>query len=410
MYRKDVYENVRRHMKSESSPKDINMAEIARRLGCDYRTVKKAIETAREGGDGTRSRPPRPSKLDPYKETVREKLEAGYKVSSIYRFLKDAMGYEGGETILKSFAKKYREGMVRKATIRFETVPGLQAQVDWKESMTVRSKDGEPLRFNVFLMVLGYSRAKYMKLTADRSSETLMDAMLSAFEYFGGVPSEVLFDNMRTVVDRARSRFGEAEFNARFAAFAKECGFAPVACRAYRPQTKGKVEALAKLAEDIRPYDGEVSGIEELSEAVRSMVDRRNSEPSEATKAPPAELLGAERKYLRQADWKAIRRAFVEIPARRKVGRDCLVSYLGRRYSVEPSLVGRTVDVEVEDGRLAIYFNGKEVASHPFPGKRTNYAPRHYVDAARSGPMKGMPDDAIERIAADNLSVYDMLG
>lgn len=49
MYRKDVYENVRRHMKSESSPKDINMAEIARRLGCDYRTVKKAIETAREG-------------------------------------------------------------------------------------------------------------------------------------------------------------------------------------------------------------------------------------------------------------------------------------------------------------------------------------------------------------------------
>lgn len=215
---------------------------------------------------------------------------------------------------------------------------------------------------------------------------------------------------MRTVVDRARSRFGEAEFNARFAAFAKECGFAPVACRAYRPQTKGKVEALAKLAEDIRPYDGEVSGIEELSEAVRSMVDRRNSEPSEATKAPPAELLGAERKYLRQADWKAIRRAFVEIPARRKVGRDCLVSYLGRRYSVEPSLVGRTVDVEVEDGRLAIYFNGKEVASRPFPGKRTNYAPRHYVDAARSGPMKGMPDDAIERIAADNLSVYDMLG
>ena len=161
MYRKDIYEMIEFKEKRGELDVPVSYAEMARRCGCDYRTVKSAIEKLKSGAGNPAPRPRKPSKLDPHADLIKEKLDAGCKVSAIYHFLREKRGYDGGLTILKVFCKRHRDGRAAAAQIRFETVPGEQAQVDWKEDMALQSRSGGAVRFSVFLMVLGYSRAKY---------------------------------------------------------------------------------------------------------------------------------------------------------------------------------------------------------------------------------------------------------
>ena len=81
--------------------------------------------------------------------------------------------------------------------------------------------------------------------------------MTKAFQFFGGIPHEILFDNMKTVVDHSKSSFTKTVFNDRFEYYAKDIGFKPITCQPYRPQTKGKVEALAKLMDRLKAYNEE---------------------------------------------------------------------------------------------------------------------------------------------------------
>lgn len=144
------------------------------------------------------------------------------------------------------------------------------------------SKNGEVFKVNIFLMVLGYSKIKYLKLTMDRNQKTLFNCMISAFDYFGGIPKEVLFDNMKTVVDRSKSTFSKVEFNKTFKNFANDVGFKPITCRAYRPQTKGKVESLAHLTNRLAVYNGEFKDYDELENIVNNFMDEINNEISQA--------------------------------------------------------------------------------------------------------------------------------
>ena len=86
-------------------------------------------------------------------------------------------------------------------------------------------------------MILGYSRLKFLMLTRDRTQTTVFKGLLEFFKYIGGVPKEMLFDNMRTIVDRSRTQFNRAQYNERFYAFSKDVGFLPRSCLAYKPKT-----------------------------------------------------------------------------------------------------------------------------------------------------------------------------
>ncbi len=112
--------------------------------------------------------------------------------------------------------KSCRETKKHKATLRIETTPGLSAQVDWKESLKMTARNGEIFTVNIFLYVLGYSRMKYLQLTTDRSQPTLFDCLNNTFSELGGVPEEIWFDNMKTVVDHSKSQFTQVVFNERF--------------------------------------------------------------------------------------------------------------------------------------------------------------------------------------------------
>ena len=121
--------------------------------------------------------------------------------------------------------------------VRFETPPGYQGQVDFG---TFQLPWG---RRYALLVVLGYSRLLWMRFYPRQTLTTLIRGLESAFEFFGGVPQELLFDQMRSVV-LSDERLGGSGLimNAEFVRFSAHWGFRPRACRPYRARTKGKVE------------------------------------------------------------------------------------------------------------------------------------------------------------------------
>ena len=261
----------------------MSKAAMARIMGCDPRTVKRYLN-----GYESKKRPrvERNSKLDEYKETIKSKLEIGCTSMAIFKFIQKD-GYSGSYSLVADFVQKHKEDQIKKATIRYETAPGLQAQVDWKENLKMVSRNGEIFEVNIFLMVLGYSRMKFVKLTSDKTQHTLFLCMNEAFEYFGGVPKEILFDNMATVVDRTNSRIGNVKLNTKFLQYSKDIGFSPITCRIYRPQTKGKVESLAKLVDRLKVYNNEFETYEELEKIVKIFMKEINNEISQGTKEKP---------------------------------------------------------------------------------------------------------------------------
>ena len=137
--------------------------------------------------------------------------------------------------MLKVLAASLRPKETASPFVRFETGPGEQMQVDWA---VIRRGSN---RLSVFAATLGWSRASYVEFVTDERVETLIEARENAFLDFGGVPQEVLYDNMRTVVlERHGYGRGRHRFHPGFLDFARHCGFRPRRCAPYRAQTKGR--------------------------------------------------------------------------------------------------------------------------------------------------------------------------
>lgn len=217
----------------------VPIREIAERLGVSRNTVRRYIRS--EDASRYSARPPRGSKLDAYTDWIRERIEAAVPhtipAAVIYREIAE-LGYAGSERLVRQFVATIRPAAPEPAPVtRFETAPGVQMQVDWGV-----------FRFGAFgasgfVSTLGYSRMLWVRFVSDQQFDTLKACHIGAFEYFGGVPREVLYDNMKTVI-QARNAYGDGlhRFHPAFWDFAKTCGFTPRVCQPYRAQTKGKVE------------------------------------------------------------------------------------------------------------------------------------------------------------------------
>ena len=166
----------------------LNKSELARRFGCNRRTVDRYLNDAETKG----TKREYISILDDYKSIIQEKVDTyGASSMAVFKFIQKK-GYTGGYLTVNNFVKKHKNEEINKATIRFETTPGLQAQVDWKEKLTMINRKGETFVVNIFLIVLGYSRLKFTKLTSDKRQKTLFECMFEAFRYFQGIPHEIL--------------------------------------------------------------------------------------------------------------------------------------------------------------------------------------------------------------------------
>jgi transposase len=222
----------------------VRKSELARRLGVCRRTIYHWIETEqldRELDDEAvsyRPRPPIVRKLDPYRGIIQARLQAYPRLTAerIFEEIR-AAGYAGGYTQIKEYVRRIRPRSIEEAVRRFETPAGFQGQVDYA---TFNLPWG---RRYALVVVLGYSRLLWLRFFPRQTMQTLFTGLESAFQAFGGVPQELLFDQMRAVVvgDDRLSK-GALVMNAEFLRFAAHWDFRPRACRPYRAKTKGKVE------------------------------------------------------------------------------------------------------------------------------------------------------------------------
>ncbi len=311
--------------------------EIAEILGVTDRTVRNYLtKEPRE-----RIKPVRVSKLDPYKEYLRRRVEdnPGINGELVFESLRK-MGYTGKRSVLKDYLTKLRRDCYQLAVVRYETEPGFQAQVDWVEFGT-RMVNGKRRKLYAFTMTLGFSRLPFVRFTTDMTSATLLACHMEAFKYFGGVPTEILYDNMKTawVYDGERWRP-----NKRLAAFACHYGFIPRRCQVRRPETKGKVERFNQYLEDnfFAGIELERSKfiLDELNESVLSWIERIKLNKVNGLGESRAERFERERDCLKANPESPFdcRDAITLV-----VSRESCITWKTNRYSVDPSLIGREV-------------------------------------------------------------------
>jgi len=387
-----------------------NKAELARRYDCDPRTIDRYLKIqSGELKPNENTREYR-SKLDDYKTLIIHKVDTyGCTAMAVYKFI-EKKGYTGKYSIVANFVKQHKDEEVKKATIRFETNPGLQAQVDWKEDMTLVNRSGEEFKINIFLMVLGYSRLKFLMITSDRSQLTLFNCMTNAFQFFGGVPHEILFDNMKTVVDHSRSSFTKTVFNDRFEYYAKDIGFKPIACQPYRPQTKGKVEALAKLMDRLKAYNEEFDTWDDLLLISQNFMDDINHEVSQGSGEIPVELFPKEKEYFLPLPRMEILQNYISRQEDKTypVNRESMIKYEGKKYSVPTRYIGERMTVKVDDnGILGIYYSNELVVCHELSTKMYNYTVDTACDILRSDAMRHKTDAEILHFVQHNLLNMD---
>jgi transposase len=386
----------------------INVSKLARENSCDWRTAKKYIE-----GYDPKEKKQRPSKLDYFKEFITKKYSEGCTAKSIYLYLikrgYNGKLYEGKYTILREFCRDIKIKEAKKAVVRYETLPGEQAQVDWKESFKLYTKYGEQLHINVFLYTLKYSRKKYLTLTLDRKQNTFFNSLINAFKSTNGVPDTILFDNMKTVVDRARSEFQKVVLNEKFRQLSLDIGFNPVICRAYRPKSKGSVETVAKLIDRLKVYNNEFETIDDLSDIIKEFNEDINNEVSQATNRTPNELHEIEKEYLKPLN-DILCQSYISAPIiKRKVNRESMIEYKGSKYSVPTHLIGQVVEIRVEETQLFIYYNNLFIHSHQLSKQKFNYSKEHLIEILQNDAFRQHNTEDIERIAEENLEKLDKL-
>lgn len=395
---------------SREDVKLLNKSELARRFNCDPRTIDRYLKIQSGKLKPKKSSRVYTSVIDDYKSIIIDKVDTyGATAMAVYKFIQ-TKGYKGKYSTVAAFVNKHKSIETKRATVRFETTPGLQAQVDWKENLTMISKNGEVFKVNIFLMVMGYSRMKYLKLTMDRNQKTLFNCMISAFNYFGGIPKEILFDNMKTVIDRSKSTFSKVEFNKIFRNFANDAGFKPIACRAYRPQTKGKVESLAHLTNRLAVYNGEFEDYDELEVIVNNFMNDINKEVSQAINESPVNRLDKEREYFKPIPPLDSLLSYVSCEKEYKVSKESMISYKGKKYSVPTKYIGYKLNItETTDGNINIYYNKDFIVCHSISDKRYNYKKSHFHEILKSDACKHLSDENINLFIEKNISMMDIL-
>ena len=387
----------------------MNKSELSRQYGCCWRTIDRRLNPDKYKKEKVIRI--YKSKLDPYKNIIDEKIENNnIPATGIYFLLKTKYGYEGKYGIVNKYVSSKKESIISNLTIRFETIKGYQAQVDWKEKIKLHNKKGNEYVISIFLIVLGNSRMKYIELTIDQTQSNLFRCMTNAFRYFEGTTEEILFDNMKTIVDQAKSDFTEVVINSKAIQFAKDAGFKIITCRPYRPKTKGKVETLAKIMNRLKAYDYEFENLKELDNVVKQLNYQLNyEEKSQATDEKTIVLFEKEKEYLKPVNFEILEN--YSIPEKTyKVSNESMIKYHGIKYSVPIQYVGKNISVLEEDNVIHLYYNKDLVYSYNKNSKfKYNYKEQDYMDILKHSAFNDKTNSELEEYIKKNLNSLDRI-
>lgn len=194
----------------EANNMKVNKSQIARELGVDPRTVAKYLNGYVK--PTTRNRK---SKIDDFEPIIRELLSKDsiqifYYKRVLWQYLTDNKGLDCAQSSFRRyisnhsefneyFKRRKKSHISNNSTMRYETAKGQQAQLDWKESIDFILKNGEVININIFVLILSYSRFRIYRLSLDKTQDILFSFLNESFEAFGGVPKELLTDNMKKI-------------------------------------------------------------------------------------------------------------------------------------------------------------------------------------------------------------------
>ena len=331
-----------------------SIRQISRMTGRSRNTVRKALQANKPP---VFKAPSRPSKLDPYKEHIRARVNE-CNLSAV-RLLEEirSMGYQGGYSILKDFARTLRPNKsYSKLTVRFETPPGKQAQCDWGYCGQYEDLSGNKYSIYAFVYVLAHSRFMYVRFTTRMHLKTLIECHQHAFDYCGGWPEQILYDNMKQV------RLDPKTWNPGFIDFIDHYGIIPKTHRPYRPRTKGKVERMVAYVKDSFLNGRHFADIEELNaQALIWLEHTANSRVHATTGQVPSELLAKEQ--LTKSGSCPAFQWVDKVP--RVANSEAMVLYDKSHYSVPVIAAGQTVSVHAGTYTLRILMGDTVIAEHP---------------------------------------------
>jgi transposase len=351
---------------------------ISRELGCSRNTVRGYL---RQGGWQPYQSPPRTSKLAALGPWLAERFRQHRGNCDVVR---QDLQRERGVVVSLRTVERAVEHLRREllaegtATVRFETPPGQQLQIDFG-SVRVAIED-EPTKVHLFVATLGYSRRTYVAMYLHERQSAWLQGLEGAFRHFGGTPREVLVDNARALVAEHDAQTREVRFNDRFHAFCRYWGVTPRACAPYRPRTKGKDERgvgyVKRNAIAGHRFASPEALQAHLAQWMREIADVR---VHGTTGEPPfSRFERDEQRTLAPLSGKA---PFLQVrELARRVHTDACIELDTNRYSVPWKLIGESVSVIVVEQQVRVLHAGQEVARHAqHVGRRNGIIERSHL-------------------------------
>jgi transposase len=382
----------------------LSIRQIAKRTGNSRNTVRSVL---REKAPAAFQAPERASKLDPYKPYLKDRL-AHFPLSAP-RLLEEIrpMGYTGSVDVLRRYLATLRPAIdaAQTATVRFETPPGEQAQVDWAHCGRLAGADGKETPVYAFVMILSFSRMLFVEFTTSMDLPALIRCHQSAFEFFGGWTRGILYDNMKQV------RIRPGVWNALFLDFANYYGFTPRTHRPYRPRTKGKVERAIRYLEENFLLGRSFAGYEDMDAQGAHWRDRvANVRTHGTTKQRPIDLFTHENLIpLASAP-----RYQIPSVCHRQGDREGYVRHQGSRYSIPPSAVGSRLTLVQRENRLLVLSGDQLLTEHALaerPGMcmaHQEHVREYWKLAAGTGGREAGPRPAWRQIDAQAVQRRDL--
>jgi transposase len=339
----------------------LGVKHIARKMGCSKNTVRRYL---RRDGRVAYKRPERKRALGGLEVWLAERLQRHRGNADVVR--QDLQREHGVTVSLRTveravapFRRELRAAEM--ATVRFETAPGEQLQIDFGE-ITVPIA-GERVKVHLFVATLGYSRRPYVAMFEHERQAAWLGGIEGAFYYFGGRPRELLLDNAKPLVNFHDAQTREVRFNERFHAFCRYWDVMPKACAPYRARTKGKDERgvgyVKRNAIAGHSFESPAALEAHLAWWMREVADVRvhgtTGEP------PMLRFQQKEAAALRPLDGRSTFQPIRECV--RRVHADACIELETNRYSVPWRLIGETVSVLVNE-QVRVLHAGTEVAIH----------------------------------------------
>jgi transposase len=363
----------------------LKVAVIARQVGIDRKTVRKyiarGVEVPMYG-----PRQPRDRLLDPWMDYLRARLEA-YPGLSARRLLREICerGYTGGYSTVRDTVRTLRPaGGGSPFAVRFETPPGQQAQVDFAQFRVRFTSAPDSVQIVwLFSMVLGFSRLIWGRFAQRQTMQTVLACHRAAFEAIGGVPREILYDRMKTAV-LGEDEDGRVVYNRTLGEFARHYGFLPKACRAYRPETKGKVERPFRYIREDFFLGGTFRDLDDLNLQFGNWLGNvANPRVHASTGRVVNEAFAEEQPTLQLLPLIPFGAV---LKLERRISHEGMVSVGGNYYSVPDATRRRVVEVHSLADEIHIFEDDRLIARHPLlegrrqrsllEGHRRQYRPK----------------------------------